>query len=678
MTHSPADLQVAQAAVLRAIERRADLAETIGTLLRTACAPDPDLGGLVRLRDSRRQQHAIAARHNLPEAWLDALGRRLSRDADLLDNPPVIANLQRSPALSADLRDLARREGLKSRWILPVVGADQQTIGSVALYHRSRREPTAALRDLHAFIARTAALAIGHDQATGDLRDSERRYRSIVEAASDWVWESDSRFLLTYISPAMFDQFGYSSADMLGRNAAEFFDWQSGEDRDAQVARLRRRQSFERLNVRLKQADGGVQQALISGQPIFGPDGEFRGYRGVGINVSEAHEARRRAVAAERRFEDITANLPGIVLRVRLDADERISFPYVSDGVRYLLGIDPESARRDPAVLLRPIDPRDRRDLVRLVREGRSAREAWSIEFRARHRDGEIRWLRGNGRPAAEADGVVAWDCIFLDVSEQKRMLLALQSAREAAERANRAKSQFLANVSHELRTPLNAIIGFSDIMYAEVFGALGQERYRDYVGDIRASGRHLLDLINDLLDVARLESGRLELDESQVEPEALVEEALKLVQARADSSMLQLASRIARPAPVLLADRRKLLQVLVNLLANAIKFTPQGGSVEIAAGSPEDGAGYRFTVRDNGVGISPGDLETVFEPFTQADSGHARRHEGAGLGLAISRALVELHGGEIRIRSTPGTGTTVSVDLPERCLARDRDEEVA
>ena len=651
--------------MLRAIERRAPVEEALTVLLHAVCGSDGDLGALVRLRDSRRQVFRIAAAHNLNDVWLDALGRRLSGVGDLLRGPEVIPNLARSEHLAAPMRALAESEGLKSRWLLPVTGADQQAIGSVVFYHRRRREPTQAQRRMLDFTARTVALVAGFSQSQDDLQESERRFRSIVEAASDWIWESDEKYRLTYVSAQAFEQLGYAAAEMLGRNAAEFVDWLDETDQQRQIERLHNRQSFERLTFRLKGSDGEVQEALISGRPIYGPDGEFRGYRGIGINISEAHQARQRAAAAERRFEDITANLPGIVLRGRLDGEGRISFPYVSAGVRYLLGLDPDRVHREPAVLLRAIDARDRRELITLIRESRRLQGSWSIEFRARHRDGSFRWLRGNGRPTVEADGVVAWDCIFLDVSEQKRMLLELQRAREAAERANLAKSQFLANVSHELRTPLNAIIGFSDIMHTEIFGPIGQPRYRDYVADIRHSGRHLLDLINDLLDVARLESGRMRLDESEAEPRALIVDALKLVQERADKAGISLEQVVEEPMPVLRVDRRKLLQVLVNLLANAIKFSETGQRVSVAAGPGENGGDYRFRVADRGIGMNEKDLQTVFEPFTQVDGDQTRQNEGAGLGLAISRALVELHGGSIGIRSALGEGTSVHVDLP-------------
>lgn len=238
-----------------------------------------------------------------------------------------------------------------------------------------------------------------------------------------------------------------------------------------------------------------------------------------------------------------------------------------------------------------------------------------------------------------------------------------LARARDAAEAANKAKTGFLANMSHELRTPLNAVIGFAEVLEGEVLGPMGNHRYTEYAKDIRESGLHLLSLINDLLDLSKAESGKLELDEREMDPEEAVSQCLSMVQPRAEAADVFLHSRIPAGLPQLYADERKIKQVLLNLLTNAIKFTPAGG--EVSAAVEWDGTHLRFLVADNGIGIAQDDLDKILQPFVQVDSSLNRKYEGTGLGLPLVKSLVELHGGELEIASEPGQGTLVKVQLP-------------
>jgi len=230
------------------------------------------------------------------------------------------------------------------------------------------------------------------------------------------------------------------------------------------------------------------------------------------------------------------------------------------------------------------------------------------------------------------------------------------------AAQASKAKSEFLASMSHELRTPLNAVIGFSDAMVLEIFGPMG-ERYKSYASDIRSSGAHLLALINDVLDLSRLDAGQAELREEVFGLGELVEESLRLIQSQAQKADIALSTDIACGMPALKADRRRIKQVLVNLLSNAVKFTPAGGRVTLGAQLSE--AGLALTVADSGIGIAPDDIPKALEVFGQVDSSLARKYEGTGLGLPLSKQLMELHGGTLRLESQVNVGTTVTVTLP-------------
>jgi two-component system cell cycle sensor histidine kinase PleC len=249
-----------------------------------------------------------------------------------------------------------------------------------------------------------------------------------------------------------------------------------------------------------------------------------------------------------------------------------------------------------------------------------------------------------------------------LEIIEAKN--LELIAARDEAEYANRAKSQFLAVMSHELRTPLNAIIGFSEIMFAELYGPLGDKRYKQYVQDIHGSGGHLLSIINDILDLSKIEAGQAELNEEEVDLAALTTAVARIIQERAATAGLTFHAESGAGLPWVRADRRALKQILLNLLSNAVKFTPKGGEVGLRMAVDAD-RGLRMIVYDTGIGIDPQDIPRAMAAFGQVDASWSRRYEGAGLGLPISRALIRLHGGTLDLESQPGMGTTVTVRLP-------------
>ena len=271
----------------------------------------------------------------------------------------------------------------------------------------------------------------------------------------------------------------------------------------------------------------------------------------------------------------------------------------------------------------------------------------------------------------------------FGNIVERKLTEMALVAARQEAERsadaarvaflnaesANRAKTEFLANMSHELRTPLNAIIGFSEVIQNEIMGKVqNNPRYVDYARDIRQAGTHLLGVINDILDIAKIEAGQLDLREDVFETGEALGVCVKMLADQANESGLRLLREGPDRLPSLWGDEKKFKQIVINLLSNAIKFTPEGGKVTLTAEIEGDGS-LKLTVSDTGIGIAADDLEKAMVPFSQVDSAYCRRHEGTGLGLPISRALAELHGGTLVMESEPNVGTTVIVRFPSERL---------
>jgi Amt family ammonium transporter len=257
------------------------------------------------------------------------------------------------------------------------------------------------------------------------------------------------------------------------------------------------------------------------------------------------------------------------------------------------------------------------------------------------------------------------------ETSKREAAVRAFRQAKEQAESANQAKSHFLASMSHELRTPLNAVIGFSEVMREQTFGPLGNQRYIDYVGDIHGSANHLLSLINDLLDLSKIEANKYELDEEDLDLDEAVEAAVRLVSPLAERRGLTLVADLEPGLPAVRADERALRQILLNLLSNACKFTDTGGEVRVAARREADGR-IALTVTDTGVGMSRAQLRQALEPFVQVDSRTRKTDQGTGLGLPLAKSLVELHGGSFVMQSEVGQGTQVSIRLPLQRIVDD------
>ncbi len=379
--------------------------------------------------------------------------------------------------------------------------------------------------------------------------------------------------------------------------------------------------------------------------------------------------------AEVRELLDIVDNAVEAIVTV--DSAQRIVRFNKSAGA--LFGWTAEEVLGQPLDILLPPESRARhRDLVRrFAREGAGARFMGERQrVVARRRDGshvpvEASILKRERR------GRVFMTAVLRDARERVAHETALLQAKRDAERADRAKSQFLATMSHELRTPLNAIIGFADAMRQEWFGPLGSQRYASYARDIVTSGEHLLSLVDSILQIASGEAKGVELREQPVCMAEIVGTCCRLVGERAARQGLRLTRSIAPDLPRLRADAGLLKQILTNLLVNAVKFTPPGGEVVVAAEHDDDGT-LTVTVRDTGEGIAESEIDRVLRPFEQGAARSRRSpNDGVGLGLPLSKMLVERHGGLFRLESQPGRGTTVTMVFPASRVLDRRDEAV-
>jgi PAS domain S-box-containing protein len=504
--------------------------------------------------------------------------------------------------------------------------------------------------------ARTGRPAEGAQGAAAWLDERRtadaQRLRSFAEASSDWFWEQDGAFRFTYVTDSPLRSRGHSSASYLGKTRLEANPGAVAETSwEALEAEQAARRPFRDFRYSFLRANGELEHISISGVPVFGQDGAFKGYRGTGRLITPEIEAREQVSQAEAR------------LAIAIDA-----FPAefaLFDAAGKLVSCN----YRFRYAMLRTMGEEPPVGSLFLERARELAYGGTGFENREFLSDRSQRFERhlpdGGWTQVEErrtGDGGVM--LVITDISKQKAREAELRSAKEAAERAALLKTQFLATVSHELRTPLNAIIGFTEVMQQELFGPLGHERYRSYLEHVLESGRHLRQIIDDILDVTRIESGSLSLAAAPVELESLLEQCASAIATAAEQAGLSLSLTNAAGRISLIGDATKLRQVLRNLLVNAVTFTEPGGRIEIGCERLPAG-GVAIRVADTGIGMSAEEIRLALTPFGQVSNPMTRRHQGLGLGLTLAKSLTELHGGRLEVESAVGAGTTVRVVLP-------------
>jgi two-component system cell cycle sensor histidine kinase PleC len=342
--------------------------------------------------------------------------------------------------------------------------------------------------------------------------------------------------------------------------------------------------------------------------------------------------------------------------------DERLEF---SSELYRIFGVSPDAFTPTFDNINSMMHRRDRGRIAQSFQRAMIERKNYEMEFRIVRPTGEARFIVLQGRCESDAEGdVSALFGIMQDVTERNQYERELREAKESAERAYAAKSQFLANMSHELRTPLNAIIGFSEMMQRQMLGPIGTEKYLDYIGGIRESGEHLLDMITDILDMSKIEAGKYTLDVEDFNLFKVIRLATHMIEGRALDAQVKIISNIPENEDMLIVgDRRAIMQMILNVLSNAVKFTKPQGQVSISCTSANNMVTMQFV--DTGIGIPASKLRYVTKPFEQAANSFTRNHDGTGLGLAITKELAELHGGTLELQSTVGIGTTVTISIP-------------
>ncbi len=666
-----------QRQVFERLSTGAPLRESLAALLAYIETAAPDVIGSILLLDEDGLHLRHGAAPGLPAEYMRAIdGAPIGPAAGSCGTAAFrrsavfVSDIDTDP-LWADYRHLARPYGLRACWSTPIIDADGRVLGTLALYRREPGAPEPWHEQLIALATPMAAVAVGRARVESALRESEQRFRAFMTASPAIAWVTDAQGRHVDVNPAWEREFNMSRAEVLGRTA---FDLVSPEKAaairasDEQV--LRTGQPIEIFADETVVAGRTVYWHLVK-FPFQSHTGEwFVG--GMAINRTRRHQAELALKASEERYRATLDNT--------LEGCQLLDFHW-----RYLYlneAASRHNRRPNSDLLGRTMMEAwpgiEASHVFQLLRRCMTERIALHEETEFQFADGTSAWFDVRCQPVPEGIFVLSIDITdrhhaevaLRDLNatlEQKvaERTVELEHARQRAESADRLKSAFLATMSHELRTPLNSIIGFTGIVLAELAGPLNAEQSKQ-LGLVRSSARHLLDLINDVLDLSKIEADQLVVQQEPVDLADAIVRVSAGATPHAEAKGLALRTQVPDEPLRVIGDQRRIDQILINLVNNALKFTDRGVVEVVASIRPTT---IRVDVRDTGIGIRPEDLTQLFQPFRQIDTGLARQHDGTGLGLAICRRLAALMGGTVTAASEWSRGSTFTLELPREPL---------
>ncbi len=502
---------------------------------------------------------------------------------------------------------------------------------------------------------------------------AEQEYRTIVNAVSDVIFETDLKGNVLFLNDAWEGVTGFSVAESLERNIFDLLAPQDQEEqRNTFEQMLLGRQKGGRFYTKLLTAND-TYRAVEMSMRLLRQDGN-RTLRVIGtfVDVEERRRVEHALTEAEKKYRAIVENAAGGIYQVTLEG--------------YFLSVNPAMARilgyESPEQLLREVKNRHH-DLYasaversRFMHELEMRGEVRNFEIEILTRGGEKKWINENARLVRDDEGGILYlEGSMEDITQRKEGDIKLREAKVQSDLANRAKSEFLANMSHELRTPLNSIIGFSEIIKNEVLGPVGQKQYWEYANDIYESGQRLLKIINEILDISRIEAGERQISEGLVDMKALMNSCLGFARQKAEEAGISIVNHIDDDIPQVVGEEVALKQIILNLLGNAIKYTPEAGRVTLSYECENSGR-LRLSISDTGIGMDADEIEKALSPFGQLDTALSRSGAGAGLGLTLAQSLIELHGGELELVSQKRVGTTATIIFPAKRVVKEQAAE--
>ena len=501
---------------------------------------------------------------------------------------------------------------------------------------------------------------------------AERDNRAIIDAVSDIIFETDIEGTVMFLSAAWQNITGFEVERSRGGNLFSMFHPQDQEkQRDDFEMLIRGQKQAYRSFTRLRISDGTFRAVELAISMIRQDENKNLRVVGAITDVEERRRAERALAEAEKKYRTIVENAAGGLYQLTPEGMYLSANPAMA---RILGYSSPEEMLRmvkNAGGMVYP-DKEVRKSFIETLI---AQEQIFGYESQVLRQDDQKIWVRENVRIVKdEQQNVMYFEGSMEDITERKEADIALMEAKIQSDMASRAKSEFIANMSHELRTPLNAIIGFSDILQREVMGPIGQEAYKEYATDINKSGRGLLKIINEILDISKIETGKRDLNESEFVFEEAVRSAIELLDSRLKEKNITLMNH-CKNLPRIVGEELSVKQVISNVYSNAIKYTPSGGRITLFTNFDTDGT-FRFSITDTGIGMNSEEIKKALSPFGQIDNALDRSSSGVGLGLSLSKAIMDVHDGSMEVLSEKSIGTTVTIIFPQRRIIRNNDED--
>ncbi|WP_026797995.1 PAS domain S-box protein [Planktothrix prolifica] len=585
-------------------------------------------------------------------------------------------------------KQYSRKDGSRVSVLIGAVlltDSDDQTI-CIAVDISDRKRAEQKLQQLNQELETKVA------ERTQELAQVNSLQSAILGSTSYSIISTDLNGIIQTCNPSVERMLGYSPSELIGNTPEIIHDRQEVIDRAAElteelkqdipvgfevfIAKSRRNLVNEQEWTYIRK-DGSRFPVSLSVTALKDDNDQIIGFLGIANDISDRKEAEIALIESETKFRRLVEGINDLIW----STDKNGAFSYLSPQFQTLFGLEVNEWIGKKFTDL--VHPDDLDGLISAYKQSiRSQQKTSNIEFRHLHQNGDYIWVSINTTPIINSEGIViGGHGILADISDRKQAEVQLQKINEELLRATKLKDEFLANMSHELRTPLNSILGMSESLKDEILGSLNEKQLKA-IGIVESSGEHLLSLINDILDLSKISSGMMELNTESVSVKNLCDSSLVFVRQQAFQKKVQLNSNIPKNINKINVEERRIRQVLINLLTNAVKFTPSEGQVNllVAVGGGDTWQGEAtipqyiklmnspmivFQIVDTGIGIAPKDLQRLFQPFVQVSSSLNRQYEGTGLGLALVKQIVELHGGQVMAESKIGKGSSFSVALP-------------